>query len=610
MTADFRTWEADNVDGIGAPQNLFKNGKATKHLPIISSTLITDTGNLPATTRRIWYRTDAASSISLTTIDDADVLSGNYSYRLRCNTVNVNGSQFIQTPIFKVPKRSLGKPLTIQLDVADISTFGFFDVCIVRYNSAGVFQEKIAIAGTVGGTSAVPPSAGLSSGISALNGFFIPSNTASDLYAIRYRSLGSTTEFITDNIFIGQQPVRTGGSITDWQTYTPTVQGFGTISSSSFSYRRVGDTMEMQATFLSGTTTAVQPIIFFPPGLTIGATAALAPSPLGEGVLGIGSAPQVKDFKVVGQANDTGVTFSYSDYDLARSPFSPWTSTASEVGPGTRVSFFARIPIANWSSNVTMADRAVEEYAFNTSTATAAGAVDTTSFGYGANGVNFNAIDSATVNSTTQYVVQFQGVIQPTDRITIETQFAGSTLWQPITETVTRVSALMWQNHSYYGVGFRPESSNSIRLFFGNMGRSPQPAAAIGFGAAGDTWAGITGDRWRVRKVSGAGQVGFPVASSNIIYQETLNIITATTTISASPTNVINVCNSGSAFTVSISAIASAPNGTMLKFKNIGAGLVTLDPNGSETIDGQLTWPLSQYSSVDLIAINGAWFVR
>ena len=47
--------------------------------------------------------------------------------------------------------------------------------------------------------------------------------------------------------------------------------------------------------------------------------------------------------------------------------------------------------------------------------------------------------------------------------------------------------------------------------------------------------------------------------------------------------------NSASAATVTFSAVATLGDGFWCKFKNIGAGAITFDPNSSETIDGQTT---------------------
>jgi hypothetical protein len=63
-----------------------------------------------------------------------------------------------------------------------------------------------------------------------------------------------------------------GSIITEWQSYTPTLQGFGTPSTMSVYWRRVGGTVEIQGSFTAGTTTAVEARMSLPPGLVIDST--------------------------------------------------------------------------------------------------------------------------------------------------------------------------------------------------------------------------------------------------------------------------------------------------------------------------------------------------
>lgn len=62
-------------------------------------------------------------------------------------------------------------------------------------------------------------------------------------------------------------------------------------------------------------------------------------------------------------------------------------------------------------------------------------------------------------------------------------------------------------------------------------------------------------------------------------------------------------------FTVNLPT-AVGITGTRFEFKQSGTGVLTIDANSSETIDGQLTWILnSQYSSVTVISNGANWLV-
>lgn len=49
--------------------------------------------------------------------------------------------------------------------------------------------------------------------------------------------------------------------------------------------------------------------------------------------------------------------------------------------------------------------------------------------------------------------------------------------------------------------------------------------------------------------------------------------------------------------------------GLKYKFKNIGAGTVTIDGNGSETIDGETTFLLYQDEVVDIVSTGSTWYI-
>lgn len=68
-----------------------------------------------------------------------------------------------------------------------------------------------------------------------------------------------------------------------------------------------------------------------------------------------------------------------------------------------------------------------------------------------------------------------------------------------------------------------------------------------------------------------------------------LRTITGADSITVADWGKTILFNSGSAITVTLSAVATLGDGFWCRFKNIGAGAVTLDPNSSETIDGQAT---------------------
>ena len=66
-------------------------------------------------------------------------------------------------------------------------------------------------------------------------------------------------------------------SITSWQGYTPTFQGFGSPTNIEFEWRQVGENVEIRGKFTSGTVTAVEARVGLPAGLT-SASSGILPS--------------------------------------------------------------------------------------------------------------------------------------------------------------------------------------------------------------------------------------------------------------------------------------------------------------------------------------------
>ena len=76
-----------------------------------------------------------------------------------------------------------------------------------------------------------------------------------------------------DNFYVGPDTTKAllGAPVTDWVAYTPTIVGFGTPTKNFF-YRRVGDSIEVQGNFVSGTPSADVASVTLPAGTAIDST--------------------------------------------------------------------------------------------------------------------------------------------------------------------------------------------------------------------------------------------------------------------------------------------------------------------------------------------------
>lgn len=95
--------------------------------------------------------------------------------------------------------------------------------------------------------------------------------------------------------------------------------------------------------------------------------------------------------------------------------------------------------------------------------------------------------------------------------------------------------------------------------------------------------------------------------SSWDVIADKLTITTQTTGYTAVRNDIV-ICNSASAFTVTLPAVASS-SGAMIVVKNKNTGLITVDGAGAETIDDQASQTLSQYDSITVVCDGSEWWI-
>ena len=131
----------------------------------------------------------------------------------------------------------------------------------------------------------------------------------------------------------------------EWTSYTPTFTAFGTVSSVSFYWRRIGDSIQIQGRFTSGTPSASEGRISLPSGLTAASSQKLGTIQV-VGTLA-SSSTTVRFHAALAESNVSYLTYGY-DYG---------TQGALEkregddgAANGTVFSLFAELPIAGWEA--------------------------------------------------------------------------------------------------------------------------------------------------------------------------------------------------------------------------------------------------------------------
>lgn len=100
-----------------------------------------------------------------------------------------------------------------------------------------------------------------------------------------------------------------------------------------------------------------------------------------------------------------------------------------------------------------------------------------------------------------------------------------------------------------------------------------------------------------------------PVATVDINGGIALNVVSKTTTYTATTSDFLIKCDaSGGDFTVTLPASAGV-SGLILNIKNTVSGVVTVDGNASETIDGSTTVTVNNPSNLQIISDGSNWIV-
>lgn len=283
--------------------------------------------------------------------------------------------------------------------------------------------------------------------------------------------------------------------VTDWVSYTPTTAGLGTLSLSTFAWKRDGTDMLIKGALVAGTPTATNASVSLPTGHTaIVDGAHHFQYQIGQAIRN--AAVAANDHVLyVNSSSPTLMLFGYTQ-NAGAAPFA--ALDGDEVcATGNGVFLTARIPIREWAGSLPglVSDSQVE-FAYN-SDVTSTASVTATGFASGAAGGEFGA--AWTTGTTFTRRVQFASAINATDKLELEFSTDSGVTWQEMGSNVNAV-ALTYQGTTVYGAAVSAVSSTTADVFFRAGGRVPNSAT---YGNAGAGWDGLTGGvyRWRVKKV-------------------------------------------------------------------------------------------------------------
>lgn len=555
-------------------------------------TLGSGTANLTSTTQFAADSTSGASAIAQSTDSS---LRGTQNYLTALSGAALAGTTFVQLAPFALEGTDLGKPVTIQFDITSSLADGDWDVVVVRYNSSGTHQSLIPVAGNASSATATP-SAKLPTGRTTFRGFFVPdASNASDIYALRFRRLVGSQQIRIDTLFVGPQTLQSGTAVTDWASYTPslvnetgsaiTLNATGADAISGF-WRRLGDSIQVQVSFRNGSGGAASGSGYveftLPSGFSVDTT---------KITTSLAGGYRVQGFGAVSAINKHGPVYfnsATSRFRVLDGSDGDWV-TVSDIVASAGFSALFEVPIVGWSSNVTIADRAIEEFGYNsdvTSTAT----VNASGFAQGAEGVLFSsnwAVGTAYVRR-----VRFNTPIQATDRIVVEIN--GTGYWASNESFFPNIQ----QGSSFYGIAAVPVNATDVDVTFRPNGRIADGAT---YGANGSSFAALNAlnFRWRVRKTSSGAGVGFPISAANLLSGSiTNNEVSATAAIAG--TKINPDFGSQAVTTTGLLTVGDFVARTASRFYEIGVNT----SGTSASLDGYLSYAFRNENNVSVALLR------
>jgi hypothetical protein len=228
------------------------------------------------------------------------------------------------------------KPHTVSFDVLTPSTFTDGDFTVwIHDNTNGVYIQPSAYRILKGSL------------VQKHVCEFQTSSNSSDYDLVIFCSTVSASAYdvLLDTLTVSPNTQTTGGSITDWTTFTPsTYNGIGTPSAVAFEYRRVGGGIEVRGSLTTGTTSASELRIGLPAGLT---TKMISQNIVGNATRNV--ATTNNSYSVLAANNST--YFIFASYNQGGNTPVSGMNGSDLFGTGQSLYMQATVPIQGWGTS-------------------------------------------------------------------------------------------------------------------------------------------------------------------------------------------------------------------------------------------------------------------
>ena len=267
----------------------------------------------------------------------------------------VTAGQGVITDAFTIDRIDQAKPLTIKIYYEAVSGG-------TNANWSGIVgsQSFVVYLYDVTASAWVQPAGAFgmnqNSGAGYVTATFQTSSVIGQQYRLAIICLQATSGAISlnlDEVFVGPQTAPIGAPSTDWVSYTPTITGFGTVSTQNFAWRRVGKNVEIIGRFTSGTSTATEARITLPSVTSEAAPLITTLQLCGKVNTNVSSATYFSGNTVLIEPSQTYFVFGRESSTANGMTKQNGNTIATS---GDVVSLFCSIPITGWSSNVQMSN--------------------------------------------------------------------------------------------------------------------------------------------------------------------------------------------------------------------------------------------------------------
>jgi len=291
-----------------------------------------------------WNASTTQTSLTLTYSTGSALFSDNDQYLLVKGPGTLLGNG-VRSGLYTLQPRHLGRVIQISFDYALTGA----NAGNYKDGDLTVWISDTANSAVIQPTSYQIMKGGTDTPLRFVGSFQTPVNMTTFRVLI-HEAVGTTSSAYNmkiSDIKVGEPQYSVGAVITDWQSYTPTFTGLGSVTGIDYVWRRVGGYLEVIGKNINGTCTGSTIGISLPSGLVVQSNGNVYTETVGECHRDLAGS----QYTVIVLDGDT--TFSIGFMESSTNPFAKITGTFSSLN-NMAMRMWAKVRIKGWGSSVAM----------------------------------------------------------------------------------------------------------------------------------------------------------------------------------------------------------------------------------------------------------------